>query len=79
MKETTEILDFKWNNNNRGYRRGQNNRNRGRPFVKYVSRQQIMYDQTCQNEECQTPGAYVHHHDDCPQNKPDQNQNKDFH
>ena len=60
---------------NTGYR-GHNSGFRGRPFVKYVSRQQILYDQTCQNADCQVPGQFVHHQDDCP--KANNRDNKDF-
>ena len=62
--------------NFRNYRRGQYGRYRGRPFVKYVSRQQILYDQTCQNTECQIPGQFVRHQDDCP--KQNEKDKKDF-
>ena len=61
----------------RNFRRGQNGKFRGRPFVKYVSRHQILYDQTCQNTDCQVPGQYVHHKDDCPKGT-ENNENKDF-
>ena len=63
--------------NYRNFRRGQNGRFRGgRPFVKYISRQQILYDQTCQNADCQIPGQFVHHQDDCP--KSTEKDKKDF-
>ena len=55
----------------RGYQRNFGNK---RGIVRYVAKPFILYDQICQNQECQNPSSFVHHKDECPRLRQQRNQ-----